>query len=101
MKNVTIDATKFNKKEDLHLYLAEQLGLSERYGKTIEFGLTQAKPTKNDEAIPFLDDDAFIADMEAMLKAVVAEMLDTEVPFVQTEDEKKCRNCDFKGICGR
>ncbi len=36
MKNVTIDATKFNKKEDLHLYLAEQLGLSERYGKTID-----------------------------------------------------------------
>ena len=72
-----------------------------RYGKTIEFGLTQAKPTKNDEALPFLDDGTFIADMEDMLKAVVAEMLDTEVPFVQTEDEKKCRNCDFKGICGR
>ena len=72
-----------------------------RYGKTIEFGLTQAKPTKNDDALPFLDDYTFIADMEAMLKAVVAEMLDTEVPFVQTEDEKKCRNCDFKGICGR
>ena len=72
-----------------------------RYGKTIEFGLTQAKPTKNEDAVPFLDDDTFIADMEAMLKAVVAEMLDTEVPFVQTEDEKKCRNCDFKGICGR
>ena len=72
-----------------------------RYGKTIEFGLTQAKPTKNDDALPFLDDDTFIADMEVMLKAVVTEMLDTEVPFVQTEDEKRCRNCDFKGICGR
>jgi CRISPR/Cas system-associated exonuclease Cas4 (RecB family) len=39
--------------------------------------------------------------MEALLKAVAEEMLDSEVPFVQTEDEKRCRNCDFKGICGR
>lgn len=72
-----------------------------RYSNTIEFGLNQAKPTKNEDALPFLDDKTFIADMEAMLTAVVTEMLDTEVPFVQTEDEKKCRNCDFKGICGR
>ena len=72
-----------------------------RYGNTIEFSLTQTKPTKNEDAVPFLDDDTFIADMEALLKAVSEEMLDAEVPFVQTEDEKKCRNCDFMGICGR
>ena len=72
-----------------------------RYSNTIEFGLVQAKPTKNDDALPFLGDDSFIADMEALLKAVAEEMLNVEVPFVQTEDEKRCRNCDFKVICGR
>lgn len=72
-----------------------------RYTNSIEFGLTQAKPTKNEEAVPFLDDATFIDDMEALLKAVIDEMLDTETPFTQTEDEKKCRNCDFRGICRR
>lgn len=72
-----------------------------RYSNTIEFGLAPAKPTKNDDVQPFLGDDTFIVDMEALLKAVAEEMLDSEVPFVQTEDEKRCRNCDFKGICGR
>lgn len=72
-----------------------------RYGKTIEFSLNQAKPTKKDIAVPFLEDETFITDMEAMLKAVVAEMTCIDEPFVQTEDENKCRNCDFKMICGR
>ncbi len=72
-----------------------------RYANTIEFGLSHAKATKNDEAVPFLEDNTFITDMEALLKAVVAKMLDTETPFAQTEDEKKCRNCDFKVICKR
>jgi len=72
-----------------------------RYANRIEFGLSQAKPTKNEESLPFLEDATFIPDMEAMLKAVVAEMLDIETPFTQTEDEKKCRNCDFQGICRR
>ncbi len=72
-----------------------------RYANHIEFGLSQTKPTKNEESVPFLEDATFIDNMEEMLKAVVAEMLDTEIPFTQTEDEKKCRNCDFQGICRR
>ena len=72
-----------------------------RYAHSIEFGLSQAKPKNNEQTALFLDDDTFIGDMEALLKAVVAEIMDTETPFLQTEDEKKCRNCDFRGICGR
>lgn len=72
-----------------------------RYANDIEFGLNHTKPLKNEESVPFLEDNTFINDMEAMLKAVVAEMLDTETLFVQTDDEKKCRNCDFIGICRR
>ena len=72
-----------------------------RYAHSIDFGLNHAKPSKNEESVPFLEDSTFISDMEAMLKAIVDEMLDTETPFVQTDDEKKCRNCDFIGICRR
>ena len=67
-----------------------------KYANTIEFGLTKAK---KDNSVPFLEDSSFIDDMEAMLKAVVIEMLDMEIPFTQTHDEKKCRNCDFKVMC--
>jgi CRISPR/Cas system-associated exonuclease Cas4 (RecB family) len=74
-----------------------------KYANAIEFSLTKATPSKSDTDADttFLEGDNFIPDMEAMLEAIITEMLDTEIPFVQTEDEKHCRNCDFKGICRR
>ena len=74
-----------------------------RYPSSIEFSLTKTSPKNDDvDADPtFLDDASFIHDMEAMLEALVGEMLDTEIPFVQTEDHNKCEYCDFKLICKR
>ena len=74
-----------------------------KYAHDIEFGLFIASPKKDDADadIAFLEGDNFIPDMEAMLSDVVNEMLDTEIPFVQAEDDKKCRYCDFKLICKR
>ena len=74
-----------------------------KYANAIEFSLTKASPTKNDNDadIAFLEGDRFIPDMEAMLEAVVKEMLDTEIPFDQAEDDKKCSYCVFKLICKR
>ena len=74
-----------------------------RYAHSIEFGLSQATAKKDDQDVDanFLSDANFINDMEAMLKAVIEEMLDTNIPFEQAEDDKKCRYCDFKLICKR
>ena len=74
-----------------------------KYANSIEFSLTKATPTKSDTDADtnFLDDSNFIPDMEDMLKAVVGEMLDAKVPFVQAEDDKKCSYCDFRLICKR
>lgn len=74
-----------------------------KYAHDIEFGLSKTAPKKDDADADtaFLEDDNFISDMEAMLEAVVNEMLDTEMPFVQAEDDKKCRYCEFKLICKR
>ena len=66
--------------------------------KNIEFGLTLPKPN---DGTSFLNDATFVTDMEALLKAVVGEMLDTSIPFVQAEDDKKCSYCDFRLICKR
>lgn len=74
-----------------------------KYAHDIEFGLSKATPKKDDkDADPnFLEDNSFVCDMEAMLEAVVSEMLDTGTPFVQTEDDKKCSYCEFRLICKR
>ncbi len=74
-----------------------------RYGNDIEFVLSKASPAKsdNDADASFLEGNRFLGDMEALLSAVIAEMLDTEVPFMQAQDEKKCGYCEFKLICGR
>ena len=74
-----------------------------KYAHDIEFGLLKATPKKDDkDADPnFLEDSSFVCDMEAMLEAVVSEMLDTGTPFVQAEDDKKCSYCEFRLICKR
>jgi len=70
-----------------------------RYAHNIEYNLTLASGKKDDSEALFLSDATFVSDMETLLQAVVAEMLDPEIHFTQTEDEKKCRYCDFRLIC--
>jgi len=96
-----------------YLYLKENPTLSPeqvtaaihglKYANAIEFSLAKATPTKSDSNADtaFLEDATFIRDMEAMLEAVTSEMLDTEIPFEQTKDDKKCSFCEFKLICKR
>ncbi len=74
-----------------------------KHARDIEFGLSIAKPKKDDSDADtnFLKDSSFINDMEALLEAVVTEMFDTNIPFTQAEDDKKCGYCDYKLICKR
>ncbi len=46
-------------------------------------------------------DAATILRFEEKLKAVLAEMLNEEIPFAKTKDEERCKFCDFKNICER
>jgi hypothetical protein len=96
-----------------YMYLKENTTLSPdqvagaihglKYVNNIEFGLYRANIKKEDADANanFLGDDTFINDMEAMLEAVVTEMLDTDIPFEQAKDDKKCSYCDFRMICKR
>ncbi|MEQ9406003.1 MAG: PD-(D/E)XK nuclease family protein [Cyclobacteriaceae bacterium] len=38
---------------------------------------------------------------ESKLSELISEIYSMEQPFDQTEDESKCKFCDFRGICGR
>jgi hypothetical protein len=74
-----------------------------KYAHAIDFGLSKATPKKDDSDTDanFLGDSTFLDDMECLIEAAITEMLDTATPFVQAQDDKKCRYCDFKGICKR
>lgn len=72
-----------------------------RYSNTIVFGLTKEKAKDGTTVVDCLNDDTFITDMEALLCAAITDLLNTENPFEQTDDEKKCKNCAFQQICKR
>lgn len=40
-------------------------------------------------------------EFEELLTATLDELFDPNIPFRQTDDEKMCKNCNFKGICRR
>ncbi len=47
------------------------------------------------------DPRVFIAESEALLAEIIAQLVDPAIPFVQTNDRTVCEYCDFRGICNR
>ncbi|MBA4853336.1 PD-(D/E)XK nuclease family protein [Emticicia sp. BO119] len=43
----------------------------------------------------------FIEKSEEILANLIKEMLNPDIPFIQTNNQLICERCDFKGICGR
>ena len=52
---------------------------------------------KNDS--PITPED--LHEFEGILKEVFAEVYDLNIPFMQTEDVKRCEYCDFVSLCDR
>lgn len=50
---------------------------------------------------PFFATRENIKEFEAFLKQLIAELLNPELPFTQTEDVSRCEYCDFKDLCRR
>ncbi len=63
-----------------------------------DFNINQSQKPKNQAVDDFrIYQDEF----SDGLSKLVAEVLDTSIPFTQTSDINKCRTCPFVGICGR
>lgn len=43
----------------------------------------------------------FDSDFEPLLKSLIKEIFDTDVPLTQTKDMNNCKYCNFKSLCGR
>jgi CRISPR/Cas system-associated exonuclease Cas4 (RecB family) len=42
-----------------------------------------------------------LAEFEKILREILEEVYDFSIPFRQTEDVKRCENCDFVNLCNR
>ncbi len=51
--------------------------------------------------VELADYNAVRDDYELALKGLLEEIYDSDVPFSQTEDLKKCEYCPYREICGR
>lgn len=49
----------------------------------------------------YFNDENLITDCESMFSDLFKEILNKDIPFKQTEEEKKCSNCSFIDICKR
>ncbi len=68
------------------------------YGKTFDPGLTAGTSSGKIPVKSFADwQDEYLEH----LKKTVARIFNPEVPFGQTDQEARCRNCDFARICER
>lgn len=47
------------------------------------------------------NNDNFMETCEDMFIDLFKEILNPEIPFCQTDEEKKCKNCDYLNICKR
>ncbi len=47
----------------------------------------------------YFSDENLLTDCESMFTDLFKEILDKDIPFRQTEDERHCINCDFVEIC--
>ncbi|SNS83905.1 PD-(D/E)XK nuclease superfamily protein [Ekhidna lutea] len=70
------------------------LNMQELFQKDFDYRLTEGGEPLTD-ARPHLE--AF----ESKLGDLLKDIFSRDVPFDQTEDERTCKFCDFKGICGR
>jgi hypothetical protein len=44
---------------------------------------------------------SFIEKSEEILTQIITDLLNPEIPFIQTTEIKICEKCDFRGICGK
>jgi len=58
-------------------------------------------PKVYDQKTPVDDFENYYDDFEASLKQLITEIYHPDIPFSQTENEDKCRYCDYKDICLR
>ena len=69
--------------------------------KKLNEGFMQVPSLSSSEKNESLIGEEDLAAFEKILKEILAEVYDLSIPFIQTEDVKRCENCDFVNLCDR
>jgi CRISPR/Cas system-associated exonuclease Cas4 (RecB family) len=69
--------------------------------KKLNEGFMQVPSLSSAEKNESLIGEEDLAAFEKILKEILAEVYDLSIPFMQTEDVKRCENCDFVNLCDR
>ena len=86
----------------LQLYVYKLLAERFARGRKVTGAIYQPAHLIGGEDIKTLDlDDEYCARMGSEISRILAEISDLSTPWTRTEDMKKCKNCDFRAICGR
>ncbi len=86
----------------LQLYVYKLIASSLRSGSEVTGAIYQPAVLMGGGDVFSLSlDDAYCSRMHDSLGAVLEEISDLSVPWRRTDDEGKCKYCDFRAICGR
>ena len=68
--------------------------------KKLNNGFMEVPSLASDEKnLPLSKED--FKEFEQIVREILLDIYDLDVPFMQTEDVKRCENCDFVSLCGR
>ena len=86
----------------LQLYLYKRLAGRLSRGEEITGAIYQPAGLMSGGGVIEHDlDSEFCSRMDAEIGRILSEISDLSIPWQRTEDEKKCKVCDFRAICGR
>jgi hypothetical protein len=91
-------------KEQFQTFFYSWLYHSNHNSIAIKAGLYRLK--KVSEGVRYINEGEAItqeqfAEFEVQLKTLLSDIFNKEIPFSQTDDEKRCLYCAFKDICNR
>jgi CRISPR/Cas system-associated exonuclease Cas4 (RecB family) len=91
-------------KEQFQAFFYSWLYHSNHKTSAIKAGLYRLK--KVSEGVKYINEGEVITaeqfgEFEVQLKNLLSEIFNPEIPFSQTDDEKRCLYCSFKDICNR
>jgi CRISPR/Cas system-associated exonuclease Cas4 (RecB family) len=102
-----------DKAKAVQLYMYALLFANERTEKTVKIragiislrklneGFLQVHSLSSGENKETLLSEEDLTAFENILKEILEEIYDFSIPFMQTEDVKRCENCDFVNLCNR
>jgi len=91
-------------KATFQLYYYSYIYARKHHIKKLRPAIYRTKSISEGLSYLYEDADSFelkLQDFEYALEELLSEIMNPEKPFLQTSDEKKCRNCPYKEICNR